>query len=914
MDRYQAELRSATRTVDQQLGRQESRVRKLESEFRRSSSSIAIGVKSLAATLATAFTGRELAALADNFTRLQNQLRVAGLEGERLTVVQGRLLELAQKYGVSINGLAELYGKATDAGRSFNASEEQVLRLTEATSQALLITGTSATQAQGAILGLSQALASGTVRAEEYSQINEGGLRPLLQAAAASERFGGDVNKLRAAMLDGTVTSEEFFNSILSGSSQLDERASKATITLSGAVEGLTSALTVYVGEADAATGTSEALAAGINALADNLDVLIPLIAIVATGLGVGYVSNLVRARLATVALGAAATATGRALLTAFGGPVGLAISAVAVGLAYVATEANSAQQRIDQLNRSADTAAKEADEMEAKLREAGVAMDSVGIASDTAKDGIDGVTGAAKTAKGELYALQQQAIRTAVALVDLDITENNRRRVANNRARNSPELNQTASGLARQRNGDTRRGSLDREAEAIDNEFRQLTRKRNAIIAGVINGVDFNAGGPPTSPTGTSPTTSSGGGSRTTITDPAEVLRRFYEDQRRADEEILQAKLALATSAEERADLERDILESQANARRDEVNSNKDLTEEQRKALLDQIDALYGVEAQIDEQGNIIASGNRGLLGQAIAFREQAEIEQRNRDLAEERGRAQLDALRLEFDLADTERERRDIAQRLLSAEDDLLRSRLESIIASNTALEADKERARVARDALDATAEDRREQINRQFASPLERYGIDAKDTETRVEEAAVRRIERLNETITDAMTNALGIEDPFLRDLIGIFLDKNVFGPLAEALAGQEGGFGSGGFGGVLSAIGGLFGRSSGGFVQSGRPYRVNEGAAPGRVEAFVPQGSGQIIPLGRMNALQSGGVQPGGVVRVMIEEAPGFAARVRTEATGVAVEVQRQTAPTIIDAAANETLRRAQRPSI
>ena len=48
--------------------------------------------------------------------------------------------------------------------------------------------------------------------------------------------------------------------------------------------------------------------------------------------------------------------------------------------------------------------------------------------------------------------------------------------------------------------------------------------------------------------------------------------------------------------------------------------------------------------------------------------------------------------------------------------------------------------------------------------------------------------------------------------------------------------------------------------------------------------------------------------------MIEEAPGFAARVRTEATGVAVEVTRAAAPRIIEGAVNETFRRGNRPSL
>jgi hypothetical protein len=173
----------------------------------------------------------------------------------------------------------------------------------------------------------------------------------------------------------------------------------------------------------------------------------------------------------------------------------------------------------------------------------------------------------------------------------------------------------------------------------------------------------------------------------------------------------------------------------------------------------------------------------------------------------------------------------------------------------------------------------------------------------------------VQDINRTITDSFTNALGIKDPFLSQLISIFLDRNVFGPLAEALSAQRGGGGGGILGAIGNVLGGLFGRASGGSVMAGRAYRVNEGAPIGRVEAFVPNTGGQIIPLGRMNAIAAGAPSAAsGTVRLVIEEAPGFASRVQAEATGVAIEVVRQTAPSIVDAAANETFRRANRPPL
>lgn len=97
--------------------------------------------------------------------------------------------------------------------------------------------------------------------------------------------------------------------------------------------------------------------------------------------------------------------------------------------------------------------------------------------------------------------------------------------------------------------------------------------------------------------------------------------------------------------------------------------------------------------------------------------------------------------------------------------------------------------------------------------------------------------------------------------------------LFGSLASAASSFYGGGSS--FGVSSSALSGLssssavgassftnlagtsFGRASGGFVAAGRMVRVNEGSSPGNVEGWRPQGSGEIIPLGRMKAARGGG---------------------------------------------------------
>lgn len=114
-------------------------------------------------------------------------------------------------------------------------------------------------------------------------------------------------------------------------------------------------------------------------------------------------------------------------------------------------------------------------------------------------------------------------------------------------------------------------------------------------------------------------------------------------------------------------------------------------------------------------------------------------------------------------------------------------------------------------------------------------------------------------------------------------------SIFGNLSSAASSVFGGGGGGGLfksllGGVSSLLGGgggftpdainwggiaapqtgpwseiplPTGRASGGRVAAGQLVRINEGASPGRVEGWRPQGSGEVIPLGRMNAVSARG---------------------------------------------------------
>lgn len=221
--------------------------RAIESQWTRMNRRLSTGFAGLSRTFAAAFAGaaatRGAQALIDAATRIDNALKVAGLSGEELNKVYGRLRDSAIRNAAPLESLVELYGRAALVQKELGVTGEELLGFTDNIAVALRVSGKSAAEASGALLQLSQALGSGVVRAEEFNSILEGAL-PIAQAAAAGlEEAGGSVAKLRQLVVDGKISSEAFFRAFEAGAPILQEKVAGATLTISQRMTNLQTAL-----------------------------------------------------------------------------------------------------------------------------------------------------------------------------------------------------------------------------------------------------------------------------------------------------------------------------------------------------------------------------------------------------------------------------------------------------------------------------------------------------------------------------------------------------------------------------------------------------------------------------------------------------------------------------------------------
>lgn len=342
-----------------------------------------------------------------------------------------------------------------------------------------------------------------------------------------------------------------------------------------------------------------------------------------------------------------------------------------------------------------------------------------------------------------------------------------------------------------------------------------------------------------------------------------ADRAEDFRNDSYSLERQTLQARLSLATSAQDRADLQRDLMSLEREQQLAQIEAT-DLTRQQKDALIKQVEALFGREPEFDKQGNLIVTANRGLEGEIIARELAVRQLEQQQALADIKFEGETEALQNALALADTEQARKDISLRLLEAEQEFERIRLQTIIDAAARGEAEAEAAEIARAQLanlNANAAGRREAVSRQNETEAERYLRNLNATPEQINEALdgiqIDGLEALNDGLTQAIMGAESLGDVFSRvadqiiaDLLRIAIQQAIIKPIANALFGGGGGEGGGGF--FESLFAGLF--ADGGTIPTGKFGIVGE---EGPELAFAGSAGLDILSNSDSRKLLSGG---------------------------------------------------------
>ena len=222
----------------------------------------------VAASAALAQTVGMYVRLADESANMSARLRLATKSQDEFNVAQRATFEIAQRTSTELTSVVDLYAKLSQSTGELGVSQGELLRLTESITQTFQISGATAQEASGGLRQLSQAMAGGVLRAEEFNSIIESSPR-LVKALA--DGMGIEFGRVRQYVNEGKISSEELVNALLSQSDVIQSEFEQMPLTVGRATQQVRNALLELVGGVDTAEGASRDLAEAIQGLADVL-------------------------------------------------------------------------------------------------------------------------------------------------------------------------------------------------------------------------------------------------------------------------------------------------------------------------------------------------------------------------------------------------------------------------------------------------------------------------------------------------------------------------------------------------------------------------------------------------------------------------------------------------------------------
>ncbi|WP_198670069.1 tape measure protein [Rahnella sp. NRRL B-41462] len=281
-------------------------------------SKIMSGLTNVAKGVAAAISIQQITAYGNAWVTVSNKLVNSVKANEDLFTITQRVFDISQDTRSSLEATATLYGRLERATRSAGTSTADLVKLTETINKGLTVSGATTEEASSTMTQLSQALASGVLRGEEFNSISENGSR-LAQALASS--LGVTIGQLRAMAAQGKLTTEVVVNGLLKQSDQIAQEFSNTTLTMSQAFTVATNNITKFVGEASSVNTTLNVFNQGVITLSENLDTVATVIggfALIMGGRFVGALAAATSARITdTLAAQAQATATAQAAAAA---------------------------------------------------------------------------------------------------------------------------------------------------------------------------------------------------------------------------------------------------------------------------------------------------------------------------------------------------------------------------------------------------------------------------------------------------------------------------------------------------------------------------------------------------------------------------------------------------------------------
>ena len=275
-------------------------------------STVSSALASARATVATyigAQTAGALISVADNYANISARLKLATDGHKAYATASAQVFNISQRTATALDSTATLYARLSQSTAEYGISQQRQLALTESINKTFAISGASNVATANTIVQLSQALAGGVLRAEEFNSVVENSPR---LAKALADGMGVSMGELRKHVNDGKVTVDQMVAALENQSSVIATEFEQIPLTVGRSMELLRNSVTKFVGESSQELGASGGIAQGIAFLANNMQHLDQIAGVLAVALGSRLVVSLARATAEKITAAAASRALAR--------------------------------------------------------------------------------------------------------------------------------------------------------------------------------------------------------------------------------------------------------------------------------------------------------------------------------------------------------------------------------------------------------------------------------------------------------------------------------------------------------------------------------------------------------------------------------------------------------------------------
>lgn len=256
-------------------------------------------------TLATAEIITRFTEMADKFTLMENRLRVltgavtggAAAQRDFVLVSQG-IIAISQSTGTSLDANALLFNRLARAVSATGSTYADVLTVTRAVAQSVLISGANAIQANQGMLQFAEGMGSGVLRGRQLRSVVQD--FPALADAIASgfKGAGNGASLLGYALAHPSILkTPEVMKAIVAKAAEINTQFQTTVFTIGQGFQQISNAVTVFLGNLLNTTSVGRIVSEVLKGIADN-------IALVLTGfaaLAAIVVFNVIVAQLLTV-------------------------------------------------------------------------------------------------------------------------------------------------------------------------------------------------------------------------------------------------------------------------------------------------------------------------------------------------------------------------------------------------------------------------------------------------------------------------------------------------------------------------------------------------------------------------------------------------------------------------------------